>query len=53
MSDAGAFRDAFKSAVGRATGALVERGPTVTSLKTHANAKPKGRAAKLLRKMNA
>ena len=52
MSDTGAFRDAFKSAVERATGALVEQGPTVTSLKVHAGAPPKGRASKLLRKFD-
>ena len=52
MADTGAFRDAFKSAVERATGALVEQGPTVTSLKVHAGAPPKGRASKLLRKFD-
>jgi hypothetical protein len=52
MVDDGATSEAFKSAVERSTGARVEHGPTVTSLKVHAGAQPKGRASKLLRKFD-
>ena len=51
MADAGATSE-FKAAVERSTGARVEQGPTVTSLKVHAGAPPKGRAVKLLRKFD-
>ena len=51
MADDG-VTSAFKAAVHAATGALVEQGPTVTSLKVHAGAPPKGRAVKLLRKFD-
>ena len=52
MSDSGTS-GAFVAAVERSTGLRVEQRPTIVSLKVHANATPKGRASKLLRKMNA
>ena len=53
MADAASgTSETFKAAVERSTGARVEQGPTVTSLKVHAGAPPKGRAVKLLRKFD-
>ena len=48
----GTTTQAFKSAVLAATGASIDQGPTVTSLKVYAGTQTRGRAFKLLRKLD-